>query len=170
MAALPGIGAACPDAANVSVNLIPAAGATSPDWGPAELPGPKPATPGQPGGGAQPGAGGQSPSATRLAVAASGARLGKALRRGLTVRVRCEGGRATVVARRGRTIVGRGAARCAAAGARVRVAFTKRAKASLRRPRTVRLTLRATAGGRSRARKVTPPPLKGGGQVLQCHI
>ena len=42
VASVPGIGSGCPDAADVNVSLIPAAGAKSADWGPADLPGPKP--------------------------------------------------------------------------------------------------------------------------------
>lgn len=44
VAPLAGIEAACPDASTIRVNTFEQ-GATSPDWGPADLPGPRPEQP-----------------------------------------------------------------------------------------------------------------------------
>ena len=125
-------------------------GAVNADWGPADVPaapeppkGPDGPTPGD----AKQVATGKVP-VTRTA-------LSRALRSGLTVTVPCAAGRATVVARAGGKKVGTGAAACRNGNARVKVRFAKGAKRKLSRKRTVRLSLRATAGATRLAAAVT---------------
>ena len=103
-------------------------GGRHPDWGPADLPDgdePRP----------QPGPG--------LKVKAARTSLTRALRHGLVVKVRTAGsGRVTAKALAKRTRVGAGAARTSPTGtAKVKVRFTRKAKRSLARRRSVRLTL-----------------------------
>jgi hypothetical protein len=152
VASLPGIGAACPAAGGVQVSLISAPGAESADWGPADLPGPRPEAPRGDGPANPPGGGG---TAARLTLAPGHPALAKALRRGLPVRVACASGRVTVKATRAGRTVGRGSATCRAGAARVRVKFTRAARRSLRHAAKARLTLHATAGAHTGTAKVT---------------
>ena len=132
MSNLPDLGAGC---AQATENALKIPGGRFPDWGPADVPtagttpAPRPA------------------SARRnrgLSANASSRKLGKALRRGLTVTVRGPAsGRARVTAFAGRKRVGAGNDSAAANGtATVRVAFSRKAKRSLARRRAVRLNLR----------------------------
>jgi hypothetical protein len=172
--------AGCPDG-QPSREVIP--GADNPDWGPADVPTARPAdvplrTPGT-GGGATPdgNGGGATPppapsakggpgpvttpapgaSAAKLAVRVGSARLAKALRSGLTVTVTApKAGRLTAVARDAKGKVASGAATAEAdKSVKVRLSFTKAAKARLKRAKKVALTVTVTGGGLSKATKVT---------------
>jgi WD40-like Beta Propeller Repeat len=127
---VPDLSAGC---AQASENALKIPGGRFPDWGPADVPAAAP--------GANPGS-----SKHGLRATVAGAKLRKALRRGLTVTVRGPGsGRARVTALAGRKRVGAGAASAGSNGtAVVKVAFTRKAKRSLARRRAVRLTLRVT--------------------------
>ncbi|MGD9573125.1 MAG: hypothetical protein AB7V62_14675 [Thermoleophilia bacterium] len=134
---------ACRTPVDADITML-AAGATQPDWGPADVPAGRPATAG-PGGGAGPGA---TPGAGAKALKAgvARARLGTALRRGIRVRLTAPGrGRAVVVARLRGAVVARGSAPVAAAGRRaVTVRFTAPGRRALARARTARLKLAVT--------------------------
>ena len=91
-------------------------------------------------------AGGGSPSAGKIAtkLALVGRpRLAAALRRGLTVRVTdAPVGKLTLTARTGKTVVARGSTKVKAGGrATVRLRFTTKARAKLRRARSATLTI-----------------------------
>jgi hypothetical protein len=102
------------------------AGATSPDWGPADVPAAISAQP-------------------ALRVRAVPRSLRSALRRGLVVTVRGTSGRVTVTALAGRKRVAAGAARTSGRGAAaVRIRFDRSARRTLARRRAVKLTLKVT--------------------------
>jgi hypothetical protein len=153
VASLPGIGAGCPDAGSVKVALIDAPGAKSADWGPADLPGPKPEAPH--GGGDAPRGGGGPSASTRLTLAAAHPALGRAVRRGLRVRVSCSAGRVKVTAARAGRTVARGSAACRGGTATVRVRFTRSARRGLRHAAKVRLALRAISAEGTGTAKLT---------------
>jgi WD40-like Beta Propeller Repeat len=121
---VPDLGSGC---ALASENALKIPGGRFPDWGPADVP-----------------AASSTPAAPGLRATAAGARLRKALRRGLTVSVRGPGsGRARVTALAGRKRVGAGAATARSNGtARVKVRFARKARRALARRRAVRVTLR----------------------------
>ncbi len=150
---LTGIGAACPDASKVAVTAF-APGATSPDWGPSELPGPRPAVPVTPTTPTSPSPTGQpSPQAdpTRPTDVASesvievvAVSLKRFRSRGLTARVACSGaGKVTVTAKQGKRTVGSGKATCRSGKATVTVRLTPSGRKALRSVKTVRITLRS---------------------------
>ncbi len=124
-----------------------AAGATEPDWGPADVPPARP-LPGPP-----PGPAGE------LTLSVGRAKLHQALRRGLKVKVQVpSAGTLTGSALRGRTAVAAGRGRAKAAGsATLTLRFGKKAKRTLSRSRRARLTVRVgfTAGGAKKAQYVT---------------
>jgi hypothetical protein len=132
MMALPDLSGGC-QAAGGERLLI--AGASSPDWGPAPVPDPS-QTQSQAGG---------APTRS-LSVAVKRSSLRKALRNGLVVTVRGATGKVTATALKGRTKVGTGRATAKNGTAKVRVRFTRRAKRALAHKRSVRLTIRITAG------------------------
>lgn len=159
VADLPGIGAACPNAGSVQVRAF-APGATSPDWGPAGLPGPKPAgagagTPQAGGAPTQAPAtdaggtgGGVAPDSQRkLRVSAVTRRA--ALRNGLSVQVSCTSGRVRVMATLKRRVVGQAEGRCRNGQAKVRVRFSKRGRAAVLASSKPRLTITANGAGRT---------------------
>jgi mannose-6-phosphate isomerase-like protein (cupin superfamily) len=123
---LPDISAGCQNGQPGRL-LIP--GGRHPDWGPADVPAAVVPGPGR---------------GPRLRVKAARTSLSRALRRGLVLTVRSGGpgkARATALARGAR--VGAGRAAVGASGtAKVKVRFTRRAKRSLARRRSVRLTLK----------------------------
>jgi WD40-like Beta Propeller Repeat len=138
-------------------------GGSEPDWGPADVhPAPRPSggggTPGgggAPGGGAPaspPSSGGVSsaPAPALATLRVTKAKLAKALRSGLRLSLAgARPGRQAIVAKRGRKVVARGTARVAADGtAKLTLRFTKAAKKTLRRARTVKL---AISGGGAKA-------------------
>jgi hypothetical protein len=106
------------------------AGASSPDWGPADVPS---ATP-------------DAPPAQQLTVAVKRTRLRAALRNGLVVTVRGATGQVTATALKARTKVASGRAASKNGTAQVRVRFTKKARRSLAHRRSVKLTIRIKAG------------------------
>jgi hypothetical protein len=126
--ALPDLSGGCRPAGGERL-LIP--GASSPDWGPAGVPGATPAPP---------------PGPQRLGVSVKRSSLRAALRNGLVVTVRGATGTVTATALTGRTKVGSGRAAASNGTAKLRVRFTRRARRSLARKRSVRLTVRVKAG------------------------
>jgi hypothetical protein len=126
---VPDFGAGCTTAGASPTAELLIPGGQQPDWGPADVP---PASTVGPGGGG-----------AALAAKARRARLGKALRRGLKVRVSAPAdGRVRITARRGaRKVAAGGRAVKAGAGA-VTLRFTKSARRSLRQSRRVKLRLR----------------------------
>ena len=111
--------------------LIP--GATEPDWGPADVPAGRGAT----GGG--------------LAVKSADAKLAKALRKGLAVRVRVPGaGRLSATAMKGARKVASGSKAVERGDAAVKLRFTKTAKRALKKAASVKLRIKVSfkpAGG-----------------------
>lgn len=173
IATFPGIGSACPSDAQVQVTKV-APGAQNPDWGPADLPVPRPASGGGAPGGGAPAGGGAAPGggtprgetetrgrdlpATGTArvtkVTATPGRLARTLRRGLTVRVACTGGGVVrVVARAGGRQVGTGSAVCVRS-VKVTVTFTAKARRQLGARRAARLSLTAQGAGPAAATTV----------------
>jgi hypothetical protein len=126
--ALPDLSGGCRPAGGEHL-LIP--GASGPDWGPADVPGATPAPP---------------PGPQQLGVSVKRSRLRAALRNGLVVTVRGAAGTVTATALTGHTKVGSGRAAASNGTAKVRVRFTRRARRSLARKRSVRLTVRVKAG------------------------
>ncbi|WP_210496031.1 PD40 domain-containing protein [Patulibacter sp. SYSU D01012] len=137
-------------------------GARNPDWGPANVPGPRPGEPGPgpgPGGGGPGGrAGDHGGGGTRgrggagptLRLASSKVRLRTALKSGLTVKlVGAKPGKVSLVGTIGKKRVASGRGTVATTGiATVRLRFTKAARSSLKRKTQV--ALRITGGGVSR--------------------
>jgi hypothetical protein len=150
IATFPGLNGACTPEGQVQVTLRDElAGAKSPDWGPADLPAPRPAKAQDPvpapAPRSAPGASRTTTPALRLMVAKR--TLREALASGLAVDVRCTAATPVkVVARTGRKTVGSGSATCRRGHAKVTVRFTKGARKALRRKRSLTLTLTATAG------------------------
>lgn len=89
---------------------------------------------------------GDAAKGSALALKLRGTKLGKALRRGFVLDVAAPGkGKVSVVARRGRKIVAKGAAKTKAAKkVAVKVRFTKQGKRALRRAKTAKLALTVT--------------------------
>jgi hypothetical protein len=125
--ALPDLSGGCQPAGGEHLLI---AGASSPDWGPAALPSATPAP----------------PPSSQLTVAVKRAKLRAALRNGLVVTVRGATGRVTATALKGATKVAGGRSAAKNGTAKVRVRFTKSARRSLARKRSVRLTIRVKAG------------------------
>ena len=154
VAPLSGIGTACPDASTIRVNTFEP-GATSPDWGPADLPGPKPVQPKTDGGTGNTGTGGTTntgtggtaggasgDTGTQPAVSVTKTSLRNALSKGFTATVPCTGsGPVKVTAKKGKTKVASGSAKCKGGTATVRVKFSVGAKRSLRRLKSAQLTV-----------------------------
>jgi hypothetical protein len=125
--ALPDLSGGC-QAAGGEQLLI--AGASSPEWGPADVPSATLAP----------------PPSSQLTVAVKRAKLRAVLRNGLVVTVGGATGRVTATALKGRTKVAGGRAAAKNGSAKVRVRFTKSARRSLARKHSVRLTIRVKAG------------------------
>ncbi len=150
VAELPGIGAACPEAGAVKVNAFEP-GATSPDWGPADLPGPRPATPGpvKPDGPVGPVGpvgpdGPHDPTPTTPAITGGKVTLKKALSAGIKVSVPCEGaGKVTVTATKGKRKLGTGKASCRGGSASVTVKLSATGRKALRGTKRPQVTLSA---------------------------
>jgi hypothetical protein len=138
--------------------LIP--GATSPDWGPADVPAARPVP--APGPAPKP-AGKPAPKAApKLRIATKGVRLKAALARGLRVTTPVTGvGRVTVTLTAAGRKVASGTTRARKAGdVRTTARFTTAAKKALKRKTSVRVTVRSTfrpkgAKGVTRTVKVT---------------
>lgn len=156
VAELPGIGEACPDAAQVAVSAF-APGGTSPDWGPADLPGPRPsASAPLPAPTSDTPAPTSTPMSTRdpaplqasPSMTVAKASLRHALRRGLLARVPCSGSqRVRVTAKSGKRTVGSGKAACRAGAASVIIKWTTAGRRYLRSRKTATLVL-ASVGAR----------------------
>lgn len=154
IAPLTGIGARCPDASAIRVNTFEP-GATSPDWGPADLPGPKPVEPQKPVTPSGPngpndanslngpnGPVGPTVPGTQPAVTVAKTSLKAALRKGISVNVTCLGtGQVKVAAKKGKTTVGSGSATCKNGTASVKVKLSASGKKSLAKSKSARLTL-----------------------------
>lgn len=157
VAPLTGIGAACPDASAIRVQTHEQ-GATSPDWGPADLPGPKPAepskpntptTPNDPKGPAGPntptspnGPVGPTVPGTQLAVTVAKTSLKNALRKGIAVKVTCRTtGTIKVTAKKGKKTVGSGSATCKNGTASLTLKLSASGKRSLKTAKSAQLTL-----------------------------
>jgi hypothetical protein len=153
---VPDVKAACAPA-DESKLLIP--GATSPDWGPVNVP----AIPADNGGGNGGGGGGNvvvdpPKPGTSLTAMVTKTSLKTALRKGLKVKVVGAGaGRVDVGAFRGKGRVGGGTATAKGGSATVKVLFTAKARRSLARKRSVALTLKVstTTPAAKRTLKVT---------------
>jgi hypothetical protein len=122
------------------------AGATEPDWGPADVP---PAR--QQGGG---GAGGQG---STMAVTVSGKKLKTALRKGLKVSVTVpSAGKLSATATKKGRAVAKSASKSVKAGKRsLTLKFTKAARRSLARSRSVKLTVKVTFAPKGGAKQTT---------------
>lgn len=147
---------ACRTVTDADITLI-APGGRQPDWGPADVPASRPAAPG--GGGSGPAAG-----ARALKAGVVRARLGVALRRGLTVRLTAPGpGRAVATARLRGRVVARGTAVVRAGGRHaVAVRFTRRATRTLARTRRAPLLVAVafTPRGRPAVRQTVAVTLR----------
>jgi hypothetical protein len=142
------------DGATLGKTLI--AGASQPDWGPAAVP-PGRSTPAA-GGGQQPGAG--SAGGGTVTVKARAAKLRKALKKGLAVKVSVPGrGKVAATATRAGKKVAAGKRSVTGGSATVKLKFTKRARRSLARAQRVKLTL-----------KVTFTPAQGAAQVKTVRL
>ncbi len=136
--------------------IIPASKGVHPDWGPADVPASRPAAPAQP---TAPG----RPATPAKPLTVTGVKLAKALKSGLTVKVAVPGaGTVKATARSGKRTVATGRVSVKQAGsATVRLRFTKAAKRSLARKKTVTLTVVTTftprrgKGAQKRSAKVT---------------
>jgi hypothetical protein len=115
------------------------AGASQPDWGPADVPADRP----QQGGGGNGGGAGQG---SKLAITVSAAKLKKALRNGLkvTVKVPAAGKLSGTAERKGKTVA-RAAKKSVKAGKRtLTLKFGKAARRALAHSRSVKLTVKVT--------------------------
>jgi hypothetical protein len=126
------------------------AGATSPSWGPADVPAPtttpapSPTIPSA----TAPSTAPAQPKPLTVTATVAGKELANALAHGLRVRLTLSAAaRVTITGRRGATPVANGSARATRAGATtVLVTFTRSARRTLRRARTLRLKLAVLAG------------------------
>lgn len=150
VASLNGIAGACPDAGTIKVTAF-AAGATSPDWGPAGLPDPRPSTgggsgptPGS-GSGAAPGGGSQVPEqqTSSPVLAARTTSRAAVLRSGLRVSVRCSSGRLQLTARLGTTILATGRITCTGQAKSTTLPLTKRGRQRLKATRRATVLVQA---------------------------
>jgi hypothetical protein len=123
------------------------AGATQPDWGPADVP---PAR--QQGGG-----GGNGGQGSTMAITVSGKKLKTALRKGLKVSVTVpSAGKLSASATKKGKIVAKSATKSVKAGKRsLTLKFTKAARRSLARSRSVKLTVKVTFAPKGGAKKTT---------------
>ena len=125
-------------------------GATQPDWGPADVPPARPA--GGSGGGGN--GGGQASS---LAITVSGSKLKAALRKGLkvSVTVPSAGKLSATATKKGKTVA-KAAKKSVKAGKQsLTLKFTKAARRSLARSRSVKLTVKVTLAPKGGAAKTT---------------
>lgn len=148
VATLPGIGAACPESGSVKVQAI-MPGATSPDWGPADLPAPRPNTGGGAGGGGTGNATGggtqvpeQQATAPQLEARTTSRRA--VLRKGLKVSVRCSTGRLALTAKLGKVTLATGRTTCTGSAKDVTLALTKAGRARLKATRRAAISVQAT--------------------------
>ncbi len=122
--------------------IIPASKGFYPDWGPADVPTSRPAAPGTPG---APGA--KAPTTAKpKAITVTGTKLAKALKTGLTVKVAVPGaGTVKASGRSGKRTVATARKTVKKAGTvTLKLRFTKAAKRSLARKKSVQLTVATT--------------------------
>jgi hypothetical protein len=148
IADVPDFGGGCTTAGATQDPPLVIAGATQPDWGPADVP---PAR--QQGGGG--GNGGQGGST--MAIAVSGKKLKTALRKGLkvSVTVPAAGRLSATAAKKGKTVAKAGAKSVKAGKQSLTLKFTKAARRSLARSRSVKLTIKVTFTPKGGARTTT---------------
>jgi hypothetical protein len=146
IADVPDFGGGCTTAGATQDPPLVIAGATQPDWGPADVP---PAR--QQGGGG--GNGGQGGST--MAIAVSGKKLKTALRKGLkvSVTVPAAGRLSATAAKKGKTVAKAGAKSVKAGKQSLTLKFTKAARRSLARSRSVKLTIKVTFVPKGGAKK-----------------
>jgi hypothetical protein len=146
-----------------ATTIVP--GATSPDWGPADVPAGRPAAPAPapapaPGPKATPkpvpapapksGENGGGGSST-ITLSVKRVALRKALKSGLVLTVKGGGGKASATA----TVAGRTVATGSTTSTRLTLRFTKAAKRSLARKRKVTLKVKVARGGRTGSTSIT---------------
>jgi hypothetical protein len=143
------------DGASQSGQLV-VPGASEPDWGPADVPPPRPVKNDGPGPGPGPGPDPVQPTGELTATAAK-PRLGAALRRGLKVSVTVPADAlVSATAKAGGRTVAKAAAKQLRAGERtITLRFTKAAKRALKAKGSVRLTVTVIAGAQTATAKVT---------------
>jgi hypothetical protein len=154
-APLPDMTSSCGTGVN-SRDVIP--GGSNPDWGPADVPAPRPTPAPAPTPGPTPAPGPTTPTGpgtpgtpstapTKLAATAARTALAKALKRGLVLQVRAPGGRLTATARVHGKVVARGSATVTSSGkVALRITFTKAARRSLAHAGTAVLKVRIVGG------------------------
>jgi hypothetical protein len=148
IADVPDFGGGCTTAGATQDPPLVIAGATQPDWGPADVP---PAR--QQGGGG--GNGGQGGST--MAIAVSGKKLKTALRKGLkvSVTVPAAGRLSASAAKKGKKVASAATKSVKAGKQSLTLKFTKAARRSLARSRSVRLTIKVTFTPKGGARTTT---------------
>ena len=150
VAAVPDFGGGCTLAGATPTPPLAIAGATEPDWGPADVPAARSDVGSQ---GGQAGAGGKADPKAKVMKT----RLKVALRQGLRVRVTVpKAGRLGATAsRKGRTVAKAPAKRVAAGKRTLVLRFNRAAKRSLRRSKATKLTIRVAYTPRGGTRQVT---------------
>jgi hypothetical protein len=148
IADVPGFGGGCTLAGATQDPPLVIAGGTEPDWGPADVP------PARKQGGSGGGAGGQG---SAMAIAVSGKKLKTALRKGLKVSVTVpSAGKLSATAMKKGKTVARSARKSVKAGKQsLTLKFTKAARRSLARSRSVKLTIKVTFAPKSGAKTTT---------------
>jgi hypothetical protein len=124
------------------------AGATEPDWGPADVP------PARQQGGGGGGAGGQG---STMAITVSGKKLKTALRKGLkvSVTVPSAGKLSAAATKKGKTVATAASKAVKAGKQSLTLKFSKAARRSLARSRSVKLTVKVTFAPKGGAKKTT---------------
>ena len=147
IADVPDFGGGCTTTGATQNPALVIPGATEPDWGPADVPPARPA-----GGNGGNGGAGQS-----LAIAVSGKKLKAALRKGLKVSVTVpSAGRLSATATKKGKTVAKAAKKSVKAGKQsLTLKFTKAARRSLARSRSVKLTIKVTFTPKGGAAKTT---------------
>ena len=145
VAALPRFAADSCGALNDGGKLL-VAGATSPSWGPADVPPPRPNTPPPgPGNGGGPGtpSGDPAPGPPAAKLTVTKAKLAAALKKGLVLRVTgAPGGRHTLVAKYGKSTVAKGTVKVDRGGTgKATLRFTKAGKRKLAKRKRATLTI-----------------------------
>jgi hypothetical protein len=149
VATLAGIAGACPESAGVKVQAI-VPGATSPDWGPADLPGPRPSTGGGSGDGGSAGGGTggggtptPQPQTASPELSARATSRSSVLRKGLRISVRCQTGRLNVTAKLGKVTLATGRVRCTGSAKPVTLALTTSGRGRLKATRRAAVQVQA---------------------------
>ncbi len=147
IADVPDFGGGCTTTGATQDPALVIPGAIEPDWGPADVP------PARPAGGDGGGTGGSQ----SLAIAVSGKKLKAALRKGLkvSVTVPSAGKLSATATKKGKTVA-KAASKAVKAGKQsLTLKFTKAARRSLARSRSVKLTIKVTFAPKGGAAKTT---------------